>query len=264
MDNIFVENLIKLLKAPMRPIVIDVRPDDTFAASPGVVPGALRRDADTASTWASDLELARPIVVYCSDGGELSQRIARFLRERGHLVQYLEGGFRAWETSGGVIAQKPGTPSQWVTRERPKIDRIACPWLIRRFVDADARFIYVPAAEVLKVAEETGAIPYDIPGVILTHRGERCSFDAFIEDYRLTDPALARIADIVRGADTDRMDLAPQAAGLFAISLGLSVNIPDDHAMLRHGLVIYDALYAWMVAAQSETHNWPPAMKGAS
>ncbi len=151
-----------------------------------------------------------------------------------------------------------------MTRERPKIDRIACPWLIRRFIDPDARFIYVPASDVLKVAEETGAIPYDIPGVTLTHRGERCSFDAFIEDYHLDDPALARLASIVRGADTDRMELAPQAAGLFAISLGLSVNIPDDHAMLRHGLVIYDALYAWLVSAQRETHNWPPIMQEAS
>ena len=163
-----------------------------------------------------------------------------------------------------AIAPKPGTPSQWVTRERPKIDRIACPWLIRRFIDPDARLSMSRPLRFSRQPKKPAPFPYDIPGVTLTHRGERCSFDAFIEDYRLTDPALARIADIVRGADTDRMDLAPQAAGLFAISLGLSVNIPDDHAMLRHGLVIYDALYAWMVAAQSETHNWPPAMKGAS
>ena len=114
---------------------------------------------------------------------------------------------------------------------------------------------------MLKVANDTGAVPYDIPGVVLTHRGERCSFDAFIEDYKLVDPALLQIAEIVRGADTDRMDLAPQAAGLFAISLGLSVNIPDDHAMLRYGLVIYDALYGWLVAARDEAHNWPPAMQ---
>jgi hypothetical protein len=176
----------------------------------------------------------------------------------------LEGGFEAWIAGGGAIAAKPSRPSQWVTRERPKIDRIACPWLIRRFVDPDARFIYVPPGDVLKAAAETGAIPYDIPGVTLTHRGERCSFDAFIEDYNLDDPALLGIAEIVRGADTDRMDLAPQAAGLFAISLGLSVNIPDDHAMLRQGLVIYDALYAWLVSARAETHNWPPQMRKAS
>lgn len=264
MDSISIENLTKLLKTPIRAILIDVRRDDAYAAASGVIPGAVHCDASAATSWASDLELGRPIVVYCGDGCELSQSVASFLRARRHPVHYLQGGFEAWEASGKAVAPKPGKPSQWVTRERPKIDRIACPWLIRRFIDPDARFIYVPAADVLKVAEETGAIPYDIPGVILTHRGERCSFDAFIEDYRLTDPVLARIADIVRGADTDRMDLAPQAAGLFAISLGLSVNIPDDHVMLRHGLVIYDALYAWMVAAQSETHNWPPAVKEAS
>ena len=264
MDTISIENFIKLLKAPIGPVVIDVRSGATFASAGGVIPGAVHRGADAVDGWASDLELARPIVVYCAHGGETSQGVASALREKGHPAQVLEGGFEAWEASGNAIAPKPGISSQWVTRERPKIDRIACPWLIRRFIDADARFLYVSAVDVLKIAEETGAIPYDIPGVTLTHRGERCSFEAFIEDYRLTDPALARIADIVRGADTDRMDLAPQAAGLFAISLGLSVNIPDDHAMLRHGLVIYDALYAWMVAAQSEAHNWPPAMKEAS
>jgi rhodanese-related sulfurtransferase len=264
MDSMRIENLTKLLEAPIRPIIIDLRPRDAFAAAPGVIPGAVHRDADAVDGWASDLELARPIVVYCAHGGETSQGVVKTLRGKGHPAQVLEGGFRAWEASGNAVGPKPGVPSQWVTRERPKIDRIACPWLIRRFLDPDARFIYVPGHDVLKVAKDSGAIPYDIPGVTFTHRGARCSFDAFIEDYRLTDPALARIADIVRGADTDRMDLAPQAAGLFAISLGLSVNIPDDHSMLRYGLVIYDALYSWMVAAQSETHNWPPAMKAAS
>jgi hypothetical protein len=146
-----------------------------------------------------------------------------------------------------------------VTRERPKIDRIACPWLIRRFVDPDARFIYVPAKDVLRVAAETGATPYDVPGVEFTHVGEGCSFDTFVTKYGLADPALLKLADIVRGADTDRLDLAPPASGLFAISLGLSANIPDDHEMLRFGMVMYDALYAWLASFQTETHNWPPA-----
>ncbi len=207
----------------------------------------------------AELELARPIIVYCERGHELSRGVAKLLRNRGLPARFLEGGFEAWIAGGGAIAPKPGKPSSWVTRQRPKIDRIACPWLIRRFIDPDAQFIYVPASEVLKVASETGALPYDVPGVTLTHRGERCSFDPFIEDYKLSDPALLQIAEIVRGADTDRMDLAPQAAGVFAISLGLSVNIKDDHTMLRHGLVIYDALYAWLVAAKDEAHNWPPA-----
>lgn len=148
---------------------------------------------------------------------------------------------------------------EWVTRQRPKIDRIACPWLILRFIDSQAQFRYVPADQVLGVARQTGAIPYDIPGVELTHVGELCSFDAFLKKYQLNDAALAQLATIVRGADTSRLDLAPQSAGLYAISLGLSATITDDHEMLRHGLVMYDALYAWCAKLQNETHAWPPA-----
>jgi hypothetical protein len=150
---------------------------------------------------------------------------------------------------------------KWITRERPKIDRIACPWLIERFIDKDAEFLYVPSGDVLKVANETGAVPYDIPGVEMTHVGELCSFDAFLKKYQLTDPALMQLATIVRGADTSRFDLSPQSAGLYAISLGLSHSFKDDHKMLKHGMVMYDALYAWCKNAQSETHNWPPKMQ---
>lgn len=149
---------------------------------------------------------------------------------------------------------------QWVTRERPKIDRIACPWLIRRFIDPGAEFLYMPATQVLKVAEAEQAIPYDIPGVEFSHVGEKCSFDAFLDKYGLDDPALLQLAEIVRGADTSRLDLTPQSAGLFAISLGLSVCYADDHEMLEQGMVLYDALYAWCRSCQEETHNWPPAM----
>jgi hypothetical protein len=148
---------------------------------------------------------------------------------------------------------------RWVTRERPKIDRIACPWLILRFIDPQAQFFFVPADRVLAAARETGAIPYDIPGAELSHVGELCSFDAFLGKYRLEGLALERLAVIVRGADTSRLDLAPQCAGLYAISLGLSATFPDDHEMLRHGLVVYDALYAWCDKLQDETHTWPPA-----
>ena len=147
---------------------------------------------------------------------------------------------------------------KWVTRERPKIDRIACPWLIARFIDQAPEFLFVPSGEVPRVAGETNAIPYDIPGVELSHVGERCSFDAFLEKYSLTDPALAKLAIIVRGADTARLDLAPEAPGLLAISLGLSHSFDDDHEMLRHGLVMYDALYAWCVYCENEPHGWPP------
>ena len=134
---------------------------------------------------------------------------------------------------------------KWITRERPKIDRIACPWLVARFIDRDAEFLYVPSADVQGIAAKTGAIPYDVPGAELGHVGERCSFDAFLSKYGLADLALARLATIVRGADTDRLDLAPQCAGLLAISRGLSKCHADDHTMLAHGMVLYDALYAW-------------------
>ncbi|GEQ77489.1 hypothetical protein CTTA_4494 [Comamonas testosteroni] len=149
---------------------------------------------------------------------------------------------------------------QWITRERPKIDRIACPWLIARFIDKEPEFFYVPAGDVLSTAKATGAIPYDIPNVELSHVGERCSFDAFLAKYKLDDPALLQLASIVRGADTSRLDLTPQSAGLYALSLGLSHNFSDDHEMLLHGMVMYDALYAWCHSCQAETHNWPPTM----
>ena len=143
---------------------------------------------------------------------------------------------------------------KWITRERPKIDRIACPWLIARFIDQTPEFLYVPSATVLKVAADSGAIPYDIPGVELGHVGELCSFDAFLRRYTLTDPALHKLAVIVRGADTARLDLAPQSPGLLAMSLGLSHNIPDDHEMLRQGMVMYDALYSWCRQEGEQSH----------
>jgi hypothetical protein len=150
----------------------------------------------------------------------------------------------------------------WVTRERPVIDRIACPWLIARFVDKQPEFLFAPPDQVARVAEETGATPYDVPGVELTHVGEGCSFDAFVSKYGLDrDPAIVTIAAIVRGADTDRHDLTPQSAGLLAISMGLRDVTPDDHEVLKYGFVIYDSLYAWASRRKAETHNWPPAMK---
>ena len=149
---------------------------------------------------------------------------------------------------------------KWITRERPKIDRIACPWLIARFIDPEPEVLYVPSGNVLRLAREKGATPYDIPGVELSHEGELCSFDAFLKKYQLDEPALQQLAQIVRGADTTRLDLTPQSAGLYAISLGLSQTFADDHEMLRHGLVMYDALYAWCKDCQGESHNWPPQM----
>jgi hypothetical protein len=151
-------------------------------------------------------------------------------------------------------------PTKWVTRERPKIDRIACPWLIRRFIDPEALFLYVPTADVFDVAAREGAVAFDIPGAQFSHDGEQCSFDAFIAQFALEDPGLAALALIIRGADTDRHDLAPEAAGLHALSLGLCVNFADDQALLRQGLVVYDALYAWATKAKGERHDWRPQL----
>ena len=147
---------------------------------------------------------------------------------------------------------------KWITRERPKIDRVACPWLIARFIDRDAEFLFVPTSDVTRIASETGAIPFDVEGVELSHVGPKCSFDAFLEKYQLTDAALAELARIVRGADTARLDLAPECAGLLAVSLGLSRLFSDDMEQLRHGFVVYDALYRWLREARTETHTWNP------
>lgn len=148
---------------------------------------------------------------------------------------------------------------KWITRERPKIDRVACPWLIARFIDSDAEFVFAPATDVKRLAAETAATPYDVEGVELSHVGELCSFDAFLAKYALVgDSALRDLAVIVRGADTARLDLAPQCAGLLAISLGLSIVFKDDHDQLVHGFVMYDALYAWLRDARNETHTWNP------
>jgi hypothetical protein len=148
---------------------------------------------------------------------------------------------------------------RWITRTRPKIDRIACPWLIARFIDREPEFIFAPADKVLDKARALGAVPFDIPGVELSHEGEHCTFDTIIRVYKLADPALRELAPIVRGADTGELHLAPEAPGLLAVSLGLSALYANDHEMLAHGLVVYDALYAWICKARGETHNWPHA-----
>ncbi len=250
------------LSSSQPPLVIDVRRTPAFRSAPDMAAGALRRDPATVSSWAKELPRAGSVVVYCVHGHEVSQNAAKAVRDLGIAARFLEGGLEeGWKAGGGEVVGKPKEGStRWVTRERPKIDRIACPWLIRRFVDPEAEFLYVPNKEVLQAAKEKEAIPYDIPDVHFSHDGELCSFDAFLRIYRLTaDPALARLATIVRGADTARLDLAPQAAGLLAVSLGLSRNFTDDHEMLKQGMVMYDALYAWCREGQNETHTWNPA-----
>lgn len=238
------------------PLVIDVRRNERFRESPYVIEGALRRDPDKVDSWKGSLPRAASVVVYCVHGHEVSQNVAKALGAR-----YLEGGIEHWREEGGAISAKPvGASTRWVTRERPKIDRIACPWLIRRFVDPQAEFLYVPRADVRKVANEAEATPYDVPDVAFSHKGERCSFDAFLERNRLRDPALDELALIVRGADTNRPELAPQAAGLVAISLGLSRLYTNDFEMLEQGMGMYDALYAWCRQGKDEVHTWNPAL----
>lgn len=230
------------------PLLIDVRRPPTFRAATDMAAGALWRDPAQVASWAKELPRAASVVVYCVHGHEVSQGAAQALRGLGIAARYLEGGLEeGWKSAGGDVIGKPKEgATRWVTRERPKIDRIACPWLVARFIDPEAEFLYVPPKEVLRTAKEKEAIPYDVPDVHFSHDGELCSFDAFLKTYRLTgDPALARLAVIVRGADTARLELAPQAAGLLAVSLGLSRNFKNDHEMLKHGMVVYDALYAW-------------------
>jgi rhodanese-related sulfurtransferase len=229
------------------PLVIDVRRRPAFHGAGEMITGALRRDPEQVAAWASQLPDAPGVVVYCVHGHEVSQKAAAALAQAGIEARFLEGGIEeGWKATGGALDRKPANAAtRWVTRERPKIDRIACPWLIARFVDPEAEFLYVPAKDVQQAAKEKEAIPYDVKDVHFGHDGDRCSFDAFIRHYRLGDPALDRLATIVRAADTSRPDLAPEAPGLLAISSGLSRNFADDHEMLRHGMVMYDALYAW-------------------
>jgi rhodanese-related sulfurtransferase len=254
--------LKSLLAGGEPPLLIDVRRTPAFRSAPDMAAGALRRDPAAVSAWAKELPRASSVVTYCVHGHEVSQGAAKTLRELGIAAHYLEGGLEeGWKAAGGELTGKPKEGStRWVTRERPKIDRIACPWLVARFVDPEAEFLYVPNKEVLRTAKEKEAIPYDVPDVHFSHDGELCSFDAFLKTYRLSgDPALTRLAAIVRGADTAHLELAPQSAGLLAVSLGLSRNFKDDHEMLKQGMVMYDALYAWCREGQDETHTWNPA-----
>jgi rhodanese-related sulfurtransferase len=244
----------------MNELILDVRRSAAFRNSGEMIKGALRRDPETVERWAQSLPAAGKVLVYCVHGHEVSQNVAKALNARGLDAAILEGGIEAWKAKGGALDHKPvAAATRWVTRERPKIDRIACPWLVSRFVDAEAEFLYVPAKDVREVAEAKGATPYDVADVHFTHDGDLCSFDAFIEHYGLAgDPALAQLATIVRGADTARLDLAPQAPGLLALSLGLSRCFRDDHEMLGHGMVVYDGLYAWCKNGKEESHTWNP------
>jgi len=265
MDTVSIDplSLHSLLGSPNAPLLLDVRRDAAFQADDRMIVAGVRPAADL-TEFAATHAAGRLVVTYCVHGHEVSQDAARRLREAGRDAGHLEGGIEAWKAAGLPTFRRrpewrvPGG-SRWITRARPKIDRIACPWLIRRFIDADARFLFVDPPQVPAVARESGGVPFDIEGVELSHEGERCSFDTMLKLFGLeSEPSLARLALIVRGADTARPDIAPEAAGLHAVSLGLSALAgDDDHGMLRHGFIVYDALFAWLRFAAAERHNWP-------
>jgi rhodanese-related sulfurtransferase len=262
-NTISPQQLSRLIGTNEAPIIIDVRMDDDFAADPRLLPAALRRDYTKVADWANDSGGANAVVV-CQKGLKLSEGVAAWLRQSGAHAEILEGGFEAWARAGGMLVTESTLPQRdakgrtlWVTRARPKIDRIACPWLIRRFVDRDAIFLYVAQSEVPAVAERFNATPFDIDGVFWSHRGEMCTFDVMLQEFGLQSEALDRLATIVRSADTDRLDLAPQAAGLLAASLGLSRMFKDDLAQLDASMLLYDSFYRWCRDATGESHTWP-------
>lgn len=263
------EKLMRLVGTPACPVLIDVRTDEDFALDQRLIPGSGRRSHADLKSWVHELVGRRAIVV-CQQGKKLSEGTAALLRHHGVPAETLEGGFEAWAAAAGPLVPVSRLPAPdaigrtvWVTRARPKIDRIACPWLIRRFVDPVAVFLFVAPSEVEAVADRFGAAPFDVENVFWSHRGELCTFDVMVEEFGLTSEPLARLAAIVRGADTARLDLAPQAAGLLAASLGLSRMYSDDLEQLEAGMTLYDAFYRWCRDATGETHNWPNRKPGA-
>lgn len=266
---ITVSQLSRLIGLPTAPVIIDVRTQEDFEAEPRLLPGAVRRDFKSAPQWAHEFT-GQPIVVVCQRGQKLSQGVTAWLRHEGIAAENLDGGFEAWRESKGLLVNPEKLPrpdekgrTVWVTRTRPKVDRIACPWLIRRFVDRRAVFLFVEAAEVGAVADRFGATPFDIEGVFWSHRAERCTFDTMIDEFGLTSDPLDRLAQIVRAADTARLDLVPQAAGFLAVSLGLSRMFRDDIEQLEAGMLLYDAFFRWCRDATEESHNWPVAGKAS-
>ncbi len=268
-SRIAVTQLMRLVGTPEAPVIVDVRTEEDFAADPRLLPASLRATHRAVGALAPGIGARRAVVV-CLRGQKLSEGAAALLRSEGIAAEVLEGGVEAWEKAGAPLVPADAVPQRqadgatwWVTRARPKIDRIACPWLIRRFVDPKARFLYVAASEVAAVAERFDATPFDVEGVRFSHRGELCSFDTMLEVFGLRTEALERLAVIVRGADTERHDLAPQAAGLLAASLGLSRMYRDDLAQLEAGMALYDAFYRWARDAFDEAHDWPgPSRRG--
>jgi rhodanese-related sulfurtransferase len=262
-SSISPDKLSRLIGTANAPALIDVRLDDDFAADPRLIPGARRRSHLDIEDWASRLA-GQSAVIICQKGQKLSEGTAAWLRHCNVAAEILEGGHAAWTQADLPTVPADKVPKRdergrtvWVTRERPKIDRIACPWLIRRFVDPGAVFLFVASGEVEAVAERFNATPFDIENVFWSHRGEFCTFDVMVREFGLSTPPLERLATMVRAADTARLDLSPEAPGLLAASLGLSRMYDDDLAQLNTGCLLYDAFYRWCRDATKETHNWP-------
>ncbi len=249
--------LARLIGTPDAPALVDLRIDADFDDDPRLLPAAFRHPFTEIDSLAARLTGNRA-VVYCQKGRKISQGAMALLRGHGIAVEVLMGGHFAWRDAGLPMAKAAAIPgSRWVTRHRPKIDRIACPWLIRRFIDPSAQFLFVPPEDVLLVAEKFDATPFDIEDVPFSHRGEDCTFDTMLAEFGLSSAPLDTLARVVRTADTNRHDLAPEAAGLLAFSVGLSRMIRDDLAQLDAGMLLYDALYRWARDGQGEGHDWP-------
>lgn len=262
-DTITTAQLARLIGTSDAPRIVDVRIDTDHTADPRMLPGSVRRSHRTVASWAGEFA-GQSVAVLCQRGQKLSQGTAAWLRHAGASAENLDGGFEAWVAAKGMLVKPDHVPPRdeqgrtvWVTRARPKIDRVACPWLIRRFVDPTAVFLFVTPPEVVDVADRFGATPFDIEDTFWSHRGKLCTFDVMLEEFGLHTEALDRLAGIVRGADTDALDIAPQAAGLLAASLGLSRMYRDDLAQLEASMGLYDAFYRWARDAVGEAHNWP-------
>jgi rhodanese-related sulfurtransferase len=257
------DKVARLIGTAKTPVLIDVRTDEDFAADSRLLPGAVRRSHQDASDWGDQFS-GRSAIVVCQYGQKLSEGTAAWLRHVNVAAEALEGGFEGWKAANLPLVPASKLPARdaqgrtvWVTRARPKIDRIACPWLIRKFVDPDAVFLFVAPSEVIAVGERFNAVPFDIEDVFWSHRGELCTFDVMVEEFGLATPPLLRLATMVRAADTGRLDLSPEAPGLLAASLGLSRMYDDDLEQLEAGITLYDAFYRSCRDATGETHNWP-------
>ena len=270
-NAISADKLARLVGTPKCPVLIDVQTDEDFAAAPRLIPGAIRWPWSKVSDWTQEFA-GRSVIVICQKGFTISQGVAAWLPHEGVPANSLEGGPSGWAQARLPMVPEAVLPPRhghgrtvWATRARAQVHRIACPSPIRRFVDPRAVFLFVTASEVPAVARQFGAAPFDIEGgdVFWSHRGERCTFDVMVEEFGLGTEPLLRLATIVRGADTARPDLAPEAPGLLAASLGLSRMYADDLEQLEAGMALYDAFYRWCRDATDETHNWPVKKQGA-